>query len=1124
MNTLRSISLTFILGVVVAAQSFADAPFAKVFSVQGQGEVRGGGSKSWIPVSADTALAAGDEVRTLEDGRLAIEFPNGPLVRIGPNSSLVVTAEQTGSLKATLAQGLLHVFSRSKSELATISTPVVTAAIRGTEFTVSTTATESLVQVLDGRVSCRNEFGAVDLGGGEEALTERGKAPVKRLLVDRPNAIQWTLFYPRLSVSVESVDPLDSVVGKMLDSGRSADALALLRTARSNSLGNRAKAKSIAQEATIALTRSDMTAVKELMREADKLDASVPELLLAHSYVSQAEGDLRSAREFLERAMTEHPASAMILARYAEILMGVGEYADALEIAKRAVSLDASNSYVLSVAGFAALTRKEEEEAEEFFTEARNLDSGSGLPYLGLGLLRIKRGELDAGIQLIERASHLEPGVSLYRSYLGKAYFEDLKGEKAELELQRAIDLDPEDPTPFLYRSYNRLDRNEPVKALWDLEDSFALNDNRAVFRSRLLLDQDVATRSAGLARAFKALGFNEIARIEAIKAINRDYTNYSAHLFLADSYSGLSGFAVPAIGEQLIGRTLSPVNFNSVYQDSSAPASYNEYSSLFDRPVQRYRVEAAGSTFDELYTAGALASGSTDSFGYSLSYAGRAVRGYRDGDTEYTNVMQWLSQTEITPDDIFFFDGNLSFIRRGDTSVGYDPSYNDEDFYQDIRDKQGRIAYHHTFGARSHFIAQVLGSEITIDTTSLNAERPLVFNFLQGGQVVQTELAELGVNQYGYLRTKGLRGDAQYIYSNDLLSVNFGGSLARAKRYLDERADIQTPPEFSQAIGSLSSDGDGYEGSQRLFGYSTVRFGSLADLTFGLNVTRIETGRNSPSSSGLAVPYVRGENTQSFISPKIGGTVYAASDLTLRAAYFESVSNGGFRELESLEPTLVSGFNQVFDDIFPATTTHTVAAGADYKLAKWTYIGSEIGERDLAREGPLTTSELDFNVDTNTFDLATREGQSVRIPTRSRFIRSYLYQVVTDSVVTGVEHTFTQLDLPLTDQGGTSHSIRAGANYFHDSGFFCGVFPSFYVQTLDGFDDDLSVDEEDGTENFWIVDALAGYQFSDRQGRITFGLANILDQDFRYTRGIFDDDRPFLPGFGAIAAVSYSF
>ena len=93
------------------------------------------------------------------------------------------------------------------------------------------------------------------------------------------------------------------------------------------------------------------------------------------------------------------------------------------------------------------------------------------------------------------------------------------------------------DPTPWFYDAIAKQTTNRPVEALHDLQQAIELNDNRAVYRSRLLLDADLAARSASLGRIYSDLGFQQLALVEGWKSVNTDPTNFSAHRFLADSY-----------------------------------------------------------------------------------------------------------------------------------------------------------------------------------------------------------------------------------------------------------------------------------------------------------------------------------------------------------------------------------------------------------------------------------------------------------------------------------------------------------------------------------------------------------------------------------------------------------
>ena len=137
------------------------------------------------------------------------------------------------------------------------------------------------------------------------------------------------------------------------------------------------------------------------------------------------------------------------------------------------------------------------------------------LRFLGLGLVKIREGDLENGTIDINYAAGLDEGNSLIRSYLGKAYYEKKMGPEAEKQFKLAKEMDPNDPTPWFYDAIRKQTSNQPVGALYDLQKSIQKNDNRAVYRSRLLLDEDLAARSASLGRIYRDLGFGQLALLE---------------------------------------------------------------------------------------------------------------------------------------------------------------------------------------------------------------------------------------------------------------------------------------------------------------------------------------------------------------------------------------------------------------------------------------------------------------------------------------------------------------------------------------------------------------------------------------------------------------------------------
>src|SRR5205823_4796844 len=117
------------------------------------------------------------------------------------------------------------------------------------------------------------------------------------------------------------------------------------------------------------------------------------------------------------------------------------------------------------------------------------------------------------------------------------------------------------------------------------LEASQERNDNRSLFRSRFLLDQDRAVRSVNLASIYRDAGMTDVSVREAARAVTSDYANDSAHLFLSDSYNELRDptrfnlrYETVWFNELLLANLLSPIGGGRLSQQ----LSQQEYSRLF--------------------------------------------------------------------------------------------------------------------------------------------------------------------------------------------------------------------------------------------------------------------------------------------------------------------------------------------------------------------------------------------------------------------------------------------------------------------------------------------------------------------------------------------------------------
>src|SRR4029077_13329038 len=101
----------------------------------------------------------------------------------------------------------------------------------------------------------------------------------------------------------------------------------------------------------------------------------------------------------------------------------------------------------------------------------------------------MREGRHEDAVAEFLTAAALEPRRSLYQTYLGKALYELRRFDQSFASLASAEQLDPRDPTPHLYAGVFQNDLLRPGVAVRELEQSIALNDGRAVYRSRFLLD-----------------------------------------------------------------------------------------------------------------------------------------------------------------------------------------------------------------------------------------------------------------------------------------------------------------------------------------------------------------------------------------------------------------------------------------------------------------------------------------------------------------------------------------------------------------------------------------------------------------------------------------------------------
>jgi tetratricopeptide (TPR) repeat protein len=463
-------------------------------------------------------------------------------------------------------------------------------------------------------------------------------------------------------------------------------------------------------------------------REAAAALAGQPDSPLAHlsmGLVKIAHFDLPAARQHLIRAIELDPQFVDAYVYLAKIWLG-SEFLDrAWETISKAMAIAPEDGTVLSLAGFVRLAFRDFRQAKAFWKKAVKYSPNLGEPHLGLALYNYRYRDSGRGLGEMLTATLLEPRASLFQTELGKALYQGRVFDKALDVYDYAKNLDPRDPTPHLYKGIALTDLSRPGEAIQEINRSIALNDNRAVFRSRIMLDRDLAVRNYSLARAYNQLGLQEWAFSKAVTAVKNDPLNSSAHLFLLNSYesSSISGQAGQLFGaknqEALLFRALSPANqstFTNIQIRSPSFATPNlglsfDYTPMFEMPYVRSVFRPGGGAWEkgegvEEYTGVFYGGRPGTAFYFFGNYTND--RGFRDvNDEEEAYNLEAAAKWEPTVKGTLTGFFQYAQSEAGDKSLRNNFYYvPPEDLRTSLRFRTCELAYVHRFNPNAVLLA----------------------------------------------------------------------------------------------------------------------------------------------------------------------------------------------------------------------------------------------------------------------------------------------------------------------------------------------------------------------------------------------------------------------------------
>jgi Flp pilus assembly protein TadD len=1046
------VTLHLVCGGAFSAEHCSE-PVGTLVSIQGSGEIRTHGQQGWQPVKLNDEFCAGDTLRLGSGSRAAVTLTNETILRINQNSTLNFSGPEERVSVLELLKGMLHIFSHRPRALK-VSTPYVNGNVEGTEFLVSVDDRQAEIIVFEGLVRAANGQGALDIASGQSATASKGAAPQYSAVVNPRDAVQWTLYYPTIlpvaaASSAGEADRLISQASAALQTGQVAEAREALDKAVKIEPQN---SDVLALLAIIDVVQNRQESALDKAQQAVELAPESAAAGLALSYAQQGIFDVDGALSTLVKTAEANPDNAEVLARLAELQLAVGRLNQALAAIDQAAAVAPDNARIQAVRGFVHLTRVEIDEAQSAFSRAIELDQAMPLARLGLGLSQIRKGQVATGRAEIEIGAALDTSNAMIRSYLGKAFFEERRDTLAGRQYQIAKELDPADPTPWFYDAIRKQTDNRPVEALQDLQKSIVLNDNRAVYRSRFLLDDDLASRSASLGRIYQDLGFQQLALAEGWKSVAAQPGNFSAHRFLSDSYRVLPRHEIARVSELLQSQLLQPLNINPVQPQlgrsdlavlqGSGPgqASLNEYNSLFLR--NRFALQASGvAGSNETLGDELVHSAVWNKLSYSIGQYYYKTDGIRENNDQRYEIYNGYAQGMVSPKTSWMFELRYDEDEIGDLTMVIDPAVYgfSPTLRQSYEEKSGRVGFRQDLRPHSTLIGTVALDSGTTDITGWD-----------------------GLDVFS--DSEGIFGELQHLYSSDRFSLQSGAGYYHWKGnetlVFQDPLPVEVEDEFKNYHANL-------------YGYAQLDLPYEIIATVGL--------------SGDLAEYFDQDREE--LNPKLGITWQPADGTLVRGAVFKAVSKS-FINSQTIEPTHVAGFNQFFDDAL-ASLVWTYGIGIDQKISNKLFGGVQYLRRDL----DVPYDDVDFETG---MEFPAEDKWQEQIGS------AYLYWVPMSWMSLGLEyfyedfqHDELQVGAIFGIFGVTSHRLAPQVSFFHPCGLSARVQANYIDQSRD-FQDYIP-EEALESDQFWQVDAALSYRLPQRYGIVSLVAKNLFNEEFNY-------------------------
>jgi len=468
---LRPVALAGMLAVLISTASQAALPTgasAQIISLQGAGDQRAAAASDWQPAHAAQALVAGDYVRTRQAARMALVFADETQLRLHQNTVLQVKAvAQAGQTTTTLRLEAGRAWTQTRRPPGSpleLQTPAATAAIRGTDWDISVEPDgRTLITVLSGTVDFGNAQGQVSVGPNEAALAEVGKAPVKLVLSQPRDRVQWVnALQADPAAHLRAAPPPDGLL-PVLDALAQRKPQAARQALAQAGPGTPPAWRATLQAATDLQAGDGAAARAALERLATQADAPLA-VWLMQSDLQLMDGESETALATLRQALARWPAHPALLAQQARVQLLM----DRLDAAHATLAIAPQDPSAELALVRAALARRE---GQATATLAAYADAAARAPqdaraWLGLGSAQAERENTQPARQHLAQALQLDPHLPGAQGERGTLETFSNRFADADAAFAQALQDNPADYVALAGLGLLRLKQGQPEAAL----------------------------------------------------------------------------------------------------------------------------------------------------------------------------------------------------------------------------------------------------------------------------------------------------------------------------------------------------------------------------------------------------------------------------------------------------------------------------------------------------------------------------------------------------------------------------------------------------------------------------------------------------------------------------------